>query len=80
MDDGGKNTYGQTILHTNSFTLLEVQLLQKALLLNFKLRRRLEEKTPDKWIIIIPVRQDIPLYNIVRKYKHKSMMYKLHQK
>lgn len=31
MDDGGINTYNATILNTDSFTLEEVELLQKAL-------------------------------------------------
>lgn len=31
MDDGGKSYYGQTIIHTRSYTKLEVELLQKAI-------------------------------------------------
>lgn len=46
MDDGGKGPYGEMNLHTRSFTLEDVQLLQQALADNFKLRTRLIEKTP----------------------------------
>lgn len=61
MDDGGKGTYGETILHTRSFKLQEVELLQKVLKDNFGLRTRLSEKAPEQWVIIIPVKQVIPL-------------------
>jgi hypothetical protein len=47
MDDGNITHYGQTILNTQSFSLDEVKLLQKALLSNFKLRTRLIEKKKD---------------------------------
>lgn len=46
MDDGGKGPYGETNLHTRSFTLEEVHMLQKVLYDNFQLRTRLIEKTP----------------------------------
>lgn len=54
MDDGGKGTYGEMILHTRSFTLQEVNLLQEVLVTNFGLSSRLSEKTPGQWVIIIP--------------------------
>lgn len=47
MDDGHKTFYNQTVLNTNSYTLEKVQLLQKALELNFKLRTRLIQKSPE---------------------------------
>jgi hypothetical protein len=31
MNDGGKNTYGDLLLHTNSYTLEEVELLVSVL-------------------------------------------------
>lgn len=46
MDDGSKKSYGQTILHTDSFTLPDVVLLQSALHENFGLRTRLILKRP----------------------------------
>jgi hypothetical protein len=46
MDDGAKTFYNQTLLHTNSFSLADVELLQTALLNNFKLRTRVINKRP----------------------------------
>lgn len=77
MDDGGISSYGQTILHTNSFTLQEVQLLQAALMSNFQLRTRLIEKREGQWLICIPVKQVVPLRTIVLPYMHVSMMHKI---
>lgn len=48
MDDGGKSTYNQTILHTRSFKLDEVKYIQSVLLKNFFLNTRLEEKKKDQ--------------------------------
>ena len=47
MDDGGKGSYGEMILHTRSFTQADVNLIQDALTINFGLRTRLIEKHPD---------------------------------
>lgn len=77
MDDGGKGSYGVTILHTNSFTLTDVKLLQSALLSNFQLRTRLIQRTPGKWAIVIPVRQTVSLREIVAPYMHVSMLNKI---
>lgn len=44
MDDGGKSSHGQTILHTRSFLKKEVIYLQEVLKNNFDLVTRLEEK------------------------------------
>jgi hypothetical protein len=44
MDDGGKSFYGQTILHTRSFTKNEVKFIQTVLKNNFGLVTRIEEK------------------------------------
>jgi hypothetical protein len=77
MDDGGKGSYGETILHTRSFTLDEVQLLQSALMDNFALRTRVSEKVPGQWIIVIPVKQVTRLRDIVAPYMCLSMLYKV---
>lgn len=79
IDDGGKSYYGQTIIHTRSYTKFEVELLQKAIWTNFGLTSRLEEKVKDQYILYIQVRQDVKkkLYNLVQPYMHSSMMYKL---
>ena len=71
-DDGGISSYKATILNTDSFTLDQLNLLQQALLDNFNLRTRLAEKRPGQWIIVIPIKQPIPLYEIVGPYLHSS--------
>jgi hypothetical protein len=77
MDDGGKGSNGETNLHTRSFTLEEVKLLQEALMANFSLRTRLIEKVPGQWIIVIPIRQVRPLKDIIGPYMHRSMAHKI---
>jgi hypothetical protein len=77
MDDGGKGSHGETILHTRSFTLKEVELLQSVLMDNFGLRTRLSEKVPGQWVIIILVKQVTPVKDIVAPYMCLSMLYKL---
>ena len=77
MDDGGINTYNATILNTDSFTLEEVELLQKALEQKFGLRTRKSQKRKGQWIIIIPVRQTVPLSDIVQPYMHETMLFKV---
>jgi ubiquinol-cytochrome c reductase cytochrome b subunit len=77
MDDGGKGSNGEIILHTRSFTFADVQRLQDALAMNFNLRTRLIEKTPNQWVIVIPIKQTQPLKYIVSSYICQSMLYKL---
>jgi ubiquinol-cytochrome c reductase cytochrome b subunit len=77
MDDGGKDSYGATLLHTRSFTLAEVQLLQTALMDNFSLRTRLIEKSAGQWVIVIPIKQVRSLKDIVSIYMCRSMLYKI---
>lgn len=77
MDDGGKGSNGVMVLHTRSYTLTEVKLLQQVLLNNFNLTSRLSEKTPGQWVIILPVKQLTPLKDIVAPYMNVSMLYKL---
>lgn len=77
MDDGSKSTYGQTILHTRSFSKQEVEFIQTILYKNFKLITRLEEKKLNQWVIYIPLRQKTKLKDIVGQYIHESMLYKI---
>lgn len=77
MDDGGKSFYGQTILHTRSFTKNEVKFIQTVLKNNFGLVTRIEEKKLNQWIIYTPLKQDVKFINIVGKYIHESMLYKV---
>jgi hypothetical protein len=80
MDDVGKSTYNQMILHTRAFNLKEVILLQNVLKENFKLISRLEEKEKNQWVICIPIKQEILLRDIVKPYMYKSMLYKIEQR
>ena len=73
----GKSSSNQTILHTRSYTLEEVILLRKVLTDNFKLRTLIYEKTIGQWIIIIHVKQEISLRDIVLPYMHPSMLHKV---
>lgn len=77
MDDGGKGSYGEMILHTRSYTLADVKRLQDALAINFSLRTRLIEKTSGQWVIVIPIKQVQPLKHIVSSDICRSMLYKL---
>jgi LAGLIDADG DNA endonuclease family protein len=77
MDDGGKGSNGETYLHTRSYTLEEVKLLQDALKIKFELQTRLIQKAPGQWVIVIPVRQVRSLKDIVCTYIHPSMAYKI---
>ena len=77
MVDGGKSSSKQTILLTRSYTLEEVILLQKVLTDNFKLRTLIYEKTIGQWVIVIPVKQETSLRNIVLPYMHPSMLHKV---
>ena len=76
-DDGNLGSYGETNLYCMAYTLEEIELLREALLKNFKLRTRIYEKKPDQWVIVIPLKQEIPLKIIVLPYIHYSMLYKL---
>lgn len=77
MDDGGKGSGGQTILHTRGFTKNEVIILQDTLKCNFCLITSIQEKTKNQWIIIINKKQVKLLNEIIQPYMHKSMSYKM---
>lgn len=77
MDDGHRTFYNQTVLNTNSYTIEEINILQNALDKNFGLRTRTTEKEPGKYLIHIPVKQKVPLSNIVNEFIIESMRYKI---
>ena len=77
MGDGHRTAYNQTVLNTNSYTYPEIIVLQEALLKNFKLRTRINEKQPGKFLIYIPVKQEVELREIVFPYMLESMQYKI---
>jgi hypothetical protein len=57
-----------------------VILLQNALKIKFKLITRIEKKGKNgniQWVIVIPLKQEIPLREIVKSYMCDSMLYKI---
>lgn len=77
MDDGYRSFYNQTVLNTNSFSYVEIVILQEALLGNFWLRTRTTEKQPGQYIIHIPVKQIVSFKTIVGQFFVDSMQHKL---
>lgn len=57
MDDGGLGSNGTLNLHTDSYTLSEVNLLIEVLLRNFQINSRKSLKRPGQWIIVIPKKE-----------------------
>ena len=53
MDDGGLGSNGTLNLHTDSYTLTEVNLLIDVLKRNFDINSRISIKRPGEWIIVI---------------------------
>jgi hypothetical protein len=77
MDDGGKTTGGGLLLHTNSYTLEEVQLLISVLANKFDLACTLYPRRKGQWAILIPKRELHKVRALVSTYVHSSMAYKL---
>ena len=53
MDDGGLGSNGTLNLHTDSYSLTEVNLLIDVLKRNFDINSRISIKRPGEWIIVI---------------------------
>lgn len=93
MDDGGRGTGGQLILHTNSYKLEEVKDLIKVLKQKFELEcweintrqppmevlvdPRPRGRKDDQWAILIPKRELPKIRELVTPYIHKSMVNKI---
>jgi hypothetical protein len=77
MDDGGKNTHGDLILHTNSYTLDEVKLLISVLNNKYNLSSKLYERRKGQWAILIPKKELPKVRKLVSNYIHSSMEYKI---
>lgn len=60
-----------------AFIKEDLFLFQNALKLNFKLKTRLDMKKENQWVIVIPVKQEIHLKDIVEIYMHSDMIYKI---
>jgi len=77
MDDGGKNTHGDLILHTNSYTLEEVELLISVLNNKFNLFSKIYKRSINQWAILIPKKELPKVRKLVSNYIHSSMEYKI---
>jgi hypothetical protein len=77
MDDGGLGQSGQLILHTNSYSSDEVDLLIKVLKCKFNIQSRKSLKKVGQWIIIIPRREVYKVAELTADHFHSSMLYKI---
>ena len=59
MDDGGLGSNGTLNLHTDSYTLTEVNLLIDVLKRNLEINSRISIKRPGQWIIVIQ-KKEVP--------------------
>ena len=77
MDDGGLGSKGTLNLHTNSYTLTEVNLLIEVLKRNFNINARISIKRPGQWIIVIPKKEVYKVAELTIGHMHPSMLYKI---
>lgn len=77
MDDGGKTTHGDLLLHTNSYTLEEVELLVSVLNNKFNLTSKKIQRKPNQWAILIYKKELDKVRTLTSAYIHSSMKYKL---
>jgi len=77
MDDGGRSTTGGLILHTNSYTLEEVQLLMSVLTEKFGIVSGTWVRTLGRWAIYIPKKEMDKVRELVSTFIHPSMNYKI---
>lgn len=76
MDDGGYHVSG-LIIHTNSFTKKDVELLQFVLLNKFNIKTNIWQKY-NNYVLYVPASQLPTLRNLVLPYFHSSIKYKVH--
>lgn len=77
MDDGGYHKSG-LILHTNSYTKKDVELLQFVLLNKFNIKTNIWLKNNNHYLIYITASSLPTVRNLVLPYMHSSMKYKVH--
>ena len=77
MDDGGLRSNGTLNLHTDSYTLTEVNLLIDVLKRNFDINSRISIKRPGQWIIVIPKKEVPKVAELTIAHMHPSMLYKI---
>lgn len=75
MDDGGQNP--GFILHTNSFTKEEVELLIQILKINFELKASLRPRNKGQYTIYMSKSQLSRIRELVSNNIHPSMLYKI---
>jgi hypothetical protein len=76
MGDGAKKSHG-LILCTDSFTIQEVIKLINVLIIRYELECKIHFHTPTQPRILIKQRSMLKLKDLVRKYIHYSMLYKI---
>ena len=77
MDDGYKDFYGGLTLCTDSYTKEEVQLLTLVLKNNFQISSKLSKRSTDQWRIRISKKELHKVRELVSKYIHPAMEYKI---
>lgn len=76
MDDGGYHASG-LIIHTNSYTKKDVELLQFVLLNKFKIKTNIWSKY-NYYILYVPASNLPTVRKLVLPYIHSSIKYKVH--
>lgn len=77
MDDGGLGSNGTLNLHTETYTLTEVNLLIEVLKRHFDINTRISIKRPGQWIIVIPKKEVSKVAELTIGHMHTSMYYKI---
>lgn len=78
MDDGSLQKNKLTIIiHTQSYTKSEVEMLSLELNEKFKLNSKVIVHKKIYWVILIPSNNAKTLYNLIFPFMHSSMHYKL---
>ena len=77
MDDDGLGSNGTLNLHTDSYTLSEVNLLIEVLKRNFEINSRVQLKRPGQRIIVIPKKEVPKVAELTISHMHQSMLYKI---
>lgn len=75
MDYGGKTTYGDLLLHTNSYTLEEVELLVSVLNQKWNLVCKVSQRRPNQWAILIPTLENVGRCRYHILFTHQLLVY-----
>jgi hypothetical protein len=78
MGDGSlQNDKKSMILHTQSYSQAENLILSSELNKKFGFESKVISHKNKYWVIIIPSKDAVLLYNLIKDYIHPSMKYKL---